>query len=801
MSMNTSRTASSDIQITAKWGDQTLDLQSFQTPCCVHLGEVPTLLRSDRTVDLREGTQAILDIQGPDHGRLLCFESTTGFVQQDGETRSLAEAGQHVDGTSEIEVDIARGSHAIVCIGPLRYEITWGKEESADAFRPDWAWTRAAGMGALATLLMHAALMAMVAMLSSPATLGPLGVTEDQLNLMRRYLQASAEREPVSEESFSPRAITDGREGGTAIPAVRHEPGWGAGGVGLSSIGDMGVGRGSGQGIGSGHGRLGGAHRTRTPDISFGLLSIQKSERSKPARPTPPRVAAAPAPTTATATEERAIDPNGRFATTYRPGGGHLAAFDAAVARGVIPAGHRELVAGLAARHAPDIPSNPDRAMAFLPSLERSHLPPSGGTFHLRFAMRSAAKPPNARPRLSVHLVLDTSGSMQGDPISHARDAARALVDRLHPTDDFSLVAFATEGQVHVSSGPVGPRRKAIHDAIANIWPRGGTNLGEGLQLAYAQAKKSTISQDVVPVVLVVSDGQANEGITLSNQLSRMALDAFQEGIQTSTFGVGTDYDGPLMSRIASDGAGGYYYLPGSDQIATALTSELAKRLRPVAAALEIRFRLRHGVELLHVYGSERLSEGEASRVREVEVAADQHAQKRDGISANRQNDLDAGMRFFLPTFAADDRHALLFKLRAPAGVAERKLGVIEVRFKDRMTKQNQTEEFPITVAYANSDAESAQTIDRSVVRTVQGHIAGESLLFASRHMAEGRHDQALAVLSEREAILREAAARYQDSLFLEDAGRLAKIRSRLDRRAEPFALAILLEAAGRSVL
>jgi uncharacterized protein YegL len=800
MSMNTSRTASSDVQITAKWGDQTLDLRSFQTPCCVHFGEAPTLLRSNHTLELHDDTQAILDIQGPDRGRLLCFESTLGSVQQDGETRSLAEAGQHVDGTSEIEVDIARGSHAIVCIGPVRYEITWGKQERADAFRSDWAWTRAAGMGALATLLMHAALMAMVAILSSPDTVGPLGVTDDQLNLMRRYLQASAERAPVSEESLLPRDFMDAREGGTATRAVRDEPGWGAGGVGLSSIGETAVGRGSGQGIGSGHGRLGGAHRTRAPEISFGFSSVQSNERSKSARPTP-RVAAPSAPAMATATEESAIDPNGRFATTYRPGGGHLSAFDAAVERGVIPVGHRDLVAGVAARHALDVPVNPDGAMSFLPSLERSQLPPSGGTFHLRFAMRSAVKAPEVRPRLSVHLVLDTSGSMQGDPIAHARDAARALVDRLLPTDHFSLVTFATEGQVHVSTGPVGPRRKAIHSAIADIWPRGGTNLGEGLQLAYAQAKKPTDSQDVVPVVLVVSDGQANEGITGSTELSRLALDAFQEGIQTSTFGVGTDYDGPLMSRIASDGAGGYYYLPGSDQIAAALTSELTKRLRPVATALEVRFRLRHGVELLHVYGSERLSEREASRVREVEVAADQHAQKRDGISANRQNDLDGGMRFFLPTFAADDRHALLFKLRVPAGVAERKVGVIEVRFKDRVTKRNQTEEFPIAVAYANSDAESAQTIDRSVVRTIQAHLAGESLLFASRHVAEGRHDQALAVLSEREVILREAAGRYQDPLFLEDASRLAKIRSRLDRRAEPFALAVLLEAAGRSVL
>ena len=48
-------------------------------------------------------------------------------------------------------------------------------------------------------------------------------------------------------------------------------------------------------------------------------------------RPAEPNAAMPPKP------PEAAIDPNGRFATTYRPGGGHLAAFESAVARGIVP--------------------------------------------------------------------------------------------------------------------------------------------------------------------------------------------------------------------------------------------------------------------------------------------------------------------------------------------------------------------------------------------------------------------------------------------------------------------------------
>jgi Ca-activated chloride channel family protein len=61
------------------------------------------------------------------------------------------------------------------------------------------------------------------------------------------------------------------------------------------------------------------------------------------------------------------------------------------------------------------------------------------------------------------------------------------------------------------------------------------------------------------------------------------------------------------MSTIAGDGAGGYYYLRDSEQIAPALALELDKRLEPVATAVEVRVRVGDKIELLRVYGSRRL--------------------------------------------------------------------------------------------------------------------------------------------------------------------------------------------------
>ena len=497
-----------------------------------------------------------------------------------------------------------------------------------------------------------------------------------------------------------------------------------------------------------------------------------------------------------------AIDPNGRFATTYRPGAGHLAAFDSAVARGIVPAGEREVVSDIGARYAPSMTAPTGKALSMQTDFERDKLAPSGGPVHMRLALRSTAQKPVERPHLSVHLVLDVSGSMAGESIQRAREAAAALVDKLAPTDDFSLVTFSSDAEVKVTDGPVGPRREQIKTVIAAIHENGGTNISSGLQLGYQQAMTKTIPDDAVKVVLLLSDGRPNAGLIGTEKLSKLSIDAFQNGIQTSSFGIGTDYDGALMSSIASDGAGGYYYLRDAAQIAPALSTEIDRRLDPAATAVEVRVRWKKDIQLLDVYGSRRLNDAEATRVRTQEIAADQQAQKRDHIKADRDEDAEGGTRFFIPAFAGDDSHTLLFKLNVPAGVGTRGIASVELKYKDRTTRKNVVDEVPITLTFADSDAASAATISPSVSRSVQGFAAGKTLSEASVLVAQGNKAGATVMLSERESLLRAAATSLNEPLLNRDADRLARLRGfagTTTGMGDPLVLAMLLETAGNS--
>ncbi|HQY61806.1 MAG: VWA domain-containing protein [Myxococcales bacterium] len=497
------------------------------------------------------------------------------------------------------------------------------------------------------------------------------------------------------------------------------------------------------------------------------------------------------------------LDPNARYATTYRPGGAALSAFDAAVAKGDIPGEYKDLVGDFGSRYAPQMDAPKDAALSFKVETEREKLAPAGGPLNLRISLRSSATTA-ARAPLSVHLVLDVSGSMSGLAIDNARKAAASLVERLDARDDFSMVTFSNSAEVLVPDGPVGPRKAKILGAIGEVRANGGTNISSGLDLGYAQAHSAGISPEAVRIVMLLSDGHANGGDTNPARLAERSARAFQDGIQTSSFGLGADFDAPLMSSIADRGAGGYYYLADSAQIAGALAKEMDSRLVPSALGVEVRVRLRPDVTPTRVFGSRELQEREAQQVRAQEVAVDKIAAAKGGIARDRQEDAVGGMRFFMPAFSRDDHHAILLGVTVPPGTGERALASVEVRYKDRLRKKNVTDELPVKIAFAGSDAESAATANASVVATVQAFAAGDAIVEAERMVDTGQRLAATRLLQERAELLKRAAVTLSEPRLGEDAIRLARLSRAVGGEGQvkdPLPLAMLLRGSAYGYL
>jgi len=171
------------------------------------------------------------------------------------------------------------------------------------------------------------------------------------------------------------------------------------------------------------------------------------------------------------------------------------------------------------------------------------------------------ADPSTTKQRKPYHLslVIDRSGSMSGEPLQEAVRCARHIIDRLAATDVASLVVFDDRVKTLVPAKPVG-ERKALHAALARIHCGGSTNLHggwkAGMETLLPQAGKASLSR-----VILLSDGNANVGeTTASAEIAACCAEAAEQGISTSTYGLGRDFNEELMVEMAKRGAGNHYY-------------------------------------------------------------------------------------------------------------------------------------------------------------------------------------------------------------------------------------------------
>lgn len=189
-------------------------------------------------------------------------------------------------------------------------------------------------------------------------------------------------------------------------------------------------------------------------------------------------------------------------------------------------------------------------------------------------------------------LIVDRSGSMSGDKIVQARNAANFIVENLNEGDYFNIVDFSS-GISTFKFDHVEYTQETKQEAVNYInqfHANGSTNISGAFDVAIPQFSHS--SDSTANIIIFFTDGRATAGITETNTL----LEHVQQTIINNevivsifTFGIGSDVNKQLLTLLASQNNGMAEFL-GRDELEEKITQFYLTIRNPVLINTNLTF-------------------------------------------------------------------------------------------------------------------------------------------------------------------------------------------------------------------
>ena len=190
------------------------------------------------------------------------------------------------------------------------------------------------------------------------------------------------------------------------------------------------------------------------------------------------------------------------------------------------------------------------------------------------------------RAAKTVLFVVDRSGSMSGEKMDQAREAAKFVLNNLRDGDTFNIVAYDSE--IETFRPELEKFNKETREAaigfVNGLYAGGSTNIDGALDRALGMLN----DDDRPTYVIFLTDGLPTVGETREPAIAERAAKANDVGARLFAFGVGYDVNSRLLDKLSRENHGQSEYVRPDEDI-EASVSNLYRRIgAPVMTGVEL---------------------------------------------------------------------------------------------------------------------------------------------------------------------------------------------------------------------
>ncbi len=350
------------------------------------------------------------------------------------------------------------------------------------------------------------------------------------------------------------------------------------------------------------------------------------------------------------------------------------------------------------------------------------------GRAYLRVGLEGVApQEEGGRIPANVLLVIDRSGSMKGERVDQAKEAALMAVERLGDADVLGVVSYSDDATVLSPAARLRDTER-VRAAIRHLEADGRTALYAGVSQGIRELRPFVDPYKVNRVILL-SDGLANVGPSSPQELEALGREAAQAGITVTTIGLGLGYNEDLMTRLALASDGNHAFVERPQDLVKIFNEEFGDVLAAVGGDVEIIIECPDGFEPVRVLGREAQVQGEKVHLKLNQI------------------------------YGKQEKYVVVeLKVSKKRAHGSAQAARVEVNYTDLATKRRASIDGQAELRFSGSKAEVKAGVNKDVMAAVATQIATERNEQAVSLRDSGKTEEAKKVLRENADYLNKQA-------------------------------------------